>query len=186
MVRGHKGFERVVWAFKNVLNHSITWLCCDLDIRTDATGPIAAHQPILREMEPEDSQVDNAIVPHFQDTVDSEDHIHTIELLEWLSLVTNLSPRVRSDDAIDKYLSRYNVPDLSDSPAHASETPSTATLALFRWRGFIPAMFISKILLAALKASAGDWLAISATSFSGGAYTILKTDDRTLIWEYMD
>ena len=26
MVHGKKGFERIVWAFKNVLNASVTWL----------------------------------------------------------------------------------------------------------------------------------------------------------------
>ena len=29
MLHGKKGFERVVWAFKNVLNHSVTWLFHD-------------------------------------------------------------------------------------------------------------------------------------------------------------
>lgn len=36
MLHGKKGFERIVWAFKNVLNQSLTWLFCDLDA--------AAHQ----------------------------------------------------------------------------------------------------------------------------------------------
>ena len=31
MLHGKKGFERIVWAFKNVLNASVTWLFCDLD-----------------------------------------------------------------------------------------------------------------------------------------------------------
>ena len=30
MLHGKKGFERLVWAFKNVLNHSVTWLFHDL------------------------------------------------------------------------------------------------------------------------------------------------------------
>ena len=29
MLHGKKGFERIVWAFKNVLNHSVTWLFYD-------------------------------------------------------------------------------------------------------------------------------------------------------------
>lgn len=29
MLHGKKGFERIVWAFKNVLNHSVTWLFHD-------------------------------------------------------------------------------------------------------------------------------------------------------------
>lgn len=31
MLHGKKGFERIVWAFKNVLNQSLAWLFCDLD-----------------------------------------------------------------------------------------------------------------------------------------------------------
>ena len=31
MVHGKKGFERIVWAFKHVLNASVTWLFCDFN-----------------------------------------------------------------------------------------------------------------------------------------------------------
>ena len=31
MLHGKKGFERIVWAFKNVLNRSVTWLFHDFD-----------------------------------------------------------------------------------------------------------------------------------------------------------
>ena len=31
MMHGKKGFERIVWAFKNVLNRSVTWLFHDLE-----------------------------------------------------------------------------------------------------------------------------------------------------------
>ena len=30
MLHGKKGFERLVWAFKNVLNHTLAWLFYDL------------------------------------------------------------------------------------------------------------------------------------------------------------
>jgi len=29
MLHGKKGFDRLVWACKNVLNHSVTWLFYD-------------------------------------------------------------------------------------------------------------------------------------------------------------
>lgn len=48
MLHGKKGFERIVWAFKNVLNQSVAWLFYDLEsdstqdggstIRQTATG----------------------------------------------------------------------------------------------------------------------------------------------------
>lgn len=31
MLHGKKGFERIVWAFKNVINHSVTWLFHDFE-----------------------------------------------------------------------------------------------------------------------------------------------------------
>lgn len=31
MLHGKKGFERIVWAFKNVLNRSVTWLFHDFE-----------------------------------------------------------------------------------------------------------------------------------------------------------
>ena len=35
MLHGKKGFERIVWAFKNVLNSSRTWLFHDLEDALD-------------------------------------------------------------------------------------------------------------------------------------------------------
>lgn len=35
MLHGKKGFERIVWAFKNVLNASRTWLFHDLEAALD-------------------------------------------------------------------------------------------------------------------------------------------------------
>lgn len=34
MLHGKKGFERIVGAFKNVLNHSVAWLFYDLGSET--------------------------------------------------------------------------------------------------------------------------------------------------------
>ena len=35
MLHGKKGFERISWAFRNVLNHSRTWLFHDLEKKID-------------------------------------------------------------------------------------------------------------------------------------------------------
>lgn len=40
MVHGKKGFERIVWAFKNVLNAAVTWLFYDFDTAQDAPADI--------------------------------------------------------------------------------------------------------------------------------------------------
>jgi len=42
MLHGKKGFERVVWASKNALNHTLTWLFFD----NTATSAVGAARPI--------------------------------------------------------------------------------------------------------------------------------------------
>lgn len=39
MLHGKKGFERIVWACTNVLNHSVDWLFCDLQPATGEACP---------------------------------------------------------------------------------------------------------------------------------------------------
>ena len=36
MLHGKKGFQRIVWAFKNVLNSAVTWLFHDLEKSTNS------------------------------------------------------------------------------------------------------------------------------------------------------
>lgn len=36
MVHGKKGFERIVWAFKNVLDASVSWLFHDFSEKLDS------------------------------------------------------------------------------------------------------------------------------------------------------
>lgn len=38
MLHGKKGFDRIEWAFKNVLNQSLAWLFCDLEVTTGNHG----------------------------------------------------------------------------------------------------------------------------------------------------
>ena len=38
MLHGKKGFERVVWAFKNVLTDAVTWLFHDLSAKNSTSG----------------------------------------------------------------------------------------------------------------------------------------------------
>lgn len=38
MLHGKKGFERIVWAFGNVLGHSLAWLFCDLEPASQGGG----------------------------------------------------------------------------------------------------------------------------------------------------
>lgn len=49
MLHGKRGFERIVYAFKHVLNHSLSWLFIDLDALDEpTTGTPQIPLPILR------------------------------------------------------------------------------------------------------------------------------------------
>ncbi|KAK1094389.1 hypothetical protein LTR48_000378 [Friedmanniomyces endolithicus] len=185
MVRGKPGFDRVVWAFRNVLNHSVTWLFHDLKAKTDGSGPIAVHQPLVRKIEPSVEELDGAVMFATPESLEQDDHSLATELLEWVTMAANLSPRLQRNDSIDSYLSKYNV-TLPTGNGDAGDHPETQDLARIRWHGFAHASFVSKVFMTALKACGDDWFAISATSFSGEAYVILKTGERTLTWEYLD
>ncbi|KAK1080859.1 hypothetical protein LTR33_005183 [Friedmanniomyces endolithicus] len=174
MVRGKPGFDRVVWAFRNVLNHSVTWLFHDLEAITDGSGPIAVHQPLVRKIEPSVEELDGAVMFVTPGSLEQDDHSLATELLEWVTMAANLSPRLQRNDSIDSYLSKYNV-TLPTSDGDAGGHPETQDLARIRWHGFAHASFVSKVFMTALKACGDDWFAISATSFSGEAYVILKT-----------
>lgn len=180
MVRGKKGFDRVVWAFNNVLNHSVSWLFQDLKAQAGVPGPVTGFAPIERTVEIEVETIDGALVPAFPAATDDPEEMDTVELLEWLNLAFVCSPRIQQADRIDPYLSRYQVPDGS------GEESSVQSLAKLHWHGFMTPTFITKILLAALKASKDQWFALSASSFDGQTYTILKDDVNIWTWEYMD
>jgi ribonucleases P/MRP protein subunit RPP40 len=181
MVRGKPGFERVMWAFRNVLIQSVAWLFCNLKSPTDGSGPIAAYQPLVRSVEPLKTSLQDVLLPNFPRTLTREDHEQFASLLEWITLVTNLAPKVLHDDAIDSYLSRHQVP-YSSGQDHGT----ALDIVRLRWAGFASPKFVSQILLAALKACDEEWFALCTTAFSGEAYTLLKTSDQTFIWEYMD
>ena len=181
MVRGKHGFERIVWASKNVLNHSVTWLFHDFNGKNDGSGPIAQHQPKVKTVKPELATIHRAQVPEPSQDLDDQDFDTASEFLEWLTLATMCSPRIQNSDKIDSYLSRYRVPDSVDKSQH-----TTQDLVKFQWHGFIPATFIRSIILAALKASGAGWFGMTARAFDGKAYSVLQRKHHTMTWEYMD
>ncbi|KAL9038821.1 MAG: hypothetical protein Q9180_002902, partial [Flavoplaca navasiana] len=38
MLHGKKGFDKIVWAFKNVLDNAVAWLFCDLEVKPDGSA----------------------------------------------------------------------------------------------------------------------------------------------------
>ncbi|KAK5168054.1 uncharacterized protein LTR77_006622 [Saxophila tyrrhenica] len=182
MVRGHKGFDRIHWAFNNVLDRSVTWLFYDLKGSNDGAGPMSIHQPSMKTVQPKTETLHQVTVPSFPQTIQPDDHDIAAELLEWLTMVAMDSPRVRSEDHLDSYLSRYQVPDISENGVSGG---SNQDLVRLRWHGLVPSWKAQEIYLAALKASGDGWFAMHAYAFDGSAYTVLQDKQHTSTWEYM-
>lgn len=185
MLPGKKAFDRLQWAFKNVLDASLAWLFYDLrapfSINGEIHGALAAHAPTIKVLEPSPTQFQQALRPSFEasENASEEDaREETAELLEWLSLAMSRSPRVQKGDSVDPFLCRYR-------PA---EDAAPVDLLHYQWRGFAPSAFALKVLLAAMKASSTDqgWFALSGASFDGKGYMILKHGSEVKTWNYAD
>jgi ribonuclease P/MRP protein subunit RPP40 len=186
MLPGKKAFDRLQWAFKNVLDHSLAWLFYDLrsplTINGEVQGALAAHASTIKVLESSPTPLPQTLCPSFQlseDTSEEDVRDEATELLEWLSLAMSRSPRVQKDDGVDPFLCRYR-------PA---ENTAPVDLVHYQWRGFAPSAFVLKVLLAAVKASTTSvegWFALSGASFEGKGYMILKHGSEIKTWNYAD
>lgn len=209
MLRGKKGFDRIVYAFKNVLTSPVTWLFSDLGtkgmylLKLQFTSvadsrealipdPLAQHFPQQITCSPKllnDIQVKRPpLKPSNGDTKvyagDFEDF--AFETLEWLSLVSLESPRINSDDKVDSFLSRYRPPESSST---------VETLVKVTWEGFLAPSWAHKTLIEALaSAPQGAWFSLYVGGFSeewsgdGRNCTILKVPgapNEYLLWEVL-
>lgn len=182
MVRGKHGFERILWAFNNVMERSVTWLFCNLNGPTNGSGPIYKHAPIVKSIEAKATQMKDIAVPSFPTTLQQEDYDVAIELLEWLALAAADSPRIGSQDNTDSYLCRH---PMTTKPTDELEVSPTRDFTRLRLHGLIPARKVQEVYLAALKGSGTGWFTIHAYAFDGSAYTILQKSQHTMTWEYM-
>ncbi|KAI0541293.1 ribonuclease P 40kDa subunit-domain-containing protein [Xylaria digitata] len=161
-----KGFDRLVYACKNVLNTPITWLFCNLS-ETPSPDPIAQYcptkytsNPVLVEnmaMKIPPLGVPPAVVT---DQTRQELGEYATEIYEWLSLVRLESPRVKPCDSIDSYLSTYTVPS---DPSGCEE----GRLCKISWRGFMPPSWAASILAELIRAFPPKaWFSFSITPFT--------------------
>lgn len=199
MLHGKKGFERVVWAAKNVLNHSLTWLFFDCSRQSShepntSPIPIDKHHPRWFTLTPTQSIIPGVSVPSSiyppqsgtspeEDAFEDEDFVASLD--EWLSLLSLQSPLVQSSiPKPDPYICRYNIP-VPDEVEDDSMTTHTTDITRLRWTGFLPSEVLLEILYAGLKSVApakqigsqepGKWLALQFHGFSGQSLTLLLT-----------
>ncbi|KAK3672481.1 hypothetical protein LTR78_007531 [Recurvomyces mirabilis] len=169
MVSGKPGFDRLVWACRNVLNRSVAWLIYNSKSPGDFSGPISSHQPSIRAIEAEISHTKARTMPARPGVVDEHDFDEATALLEWMTLVASGSVRA--------------LPLASEHEMSGVESSGVSAL---RWHGFIPSSFVIGILLPALKVCSNDWFAMIATSFDGSAYATMKSEDHIMVWEFTD
>jgi ribonuclease P/MRP protein subunit RPP40 len=191
MLRGKKGFDRLIYACKNVFNQPMAWLFCDKMTKILSPDPLQQFFPTAFTSTPVISQ-DLAVVQPSLDVgpeILAENNREALEYFatetyEWLSLIRLASPRVRTQDSIDPYLSRYCVP---------GDTAKESTVCRISWEGFLSTEWLHGLLMDALAACpSGAWFSLSATCFSKGVpgtsdeLTILRPPNaagRYLMWE---
>jgi ribonuclease P/MRP protein subunit RPP40 len=208
MLHGKKGFDRIVYAFKNVLTATVTWLFLNLEdqcrfikaplIISQSSRvndqpvldpePIDAHFPVKRNVVVQISQDFQVLMPSLKPpTVVDESYgadfdDYAVEMQEWLSLILLDSPRILADDKIDTYLSRY-VP-----PGNPS---TTCKLIKVSWGGFMSAFQVRDVFVRMLRdVPRESWFAFCIHGFGEGLLgkskgcSILKLP-KTLPTEYM-
>ncbi|KAL2828909.1 ribonuclease P 40kDa subunit-domain-containing protein [Aspergillus cavernicola] len=187
MLHGKKGFQRIEWAFKNVLNKPAAWLFFDLG--TESIGiaeddtTLKDNNPEIITCEPVRTTYENITTPSFSDLRITEDTSELDfknlcgEVSEWLAMVSLGSHRVYADDDIDPYLCRYDAPEVGDSKA--------SDLVSLKWHGFIPPTWITQLFITLFRETAprscgtSAWFALSVSALGRDAiegkdgYTIM-------------
>jgi ribonuclease P/MRP protein subunit RPP40 len=207
MLHGKKGFDRIVYAFKNVLSAPVTWLFCDLgskgvDSSTISTrmtadrgqaltpDPLDIHFPTRRKIFPEIILNIKVNLPQLKPPTETitgyaenfEDF--AVETHEWLSLISLGSPRINPDSHIDSFLCRYVSPG---NPTISSK------LVKITWQGFFSSSWAHKLFVQALSTVPREaWFAYYVGGFGesclGGSKdcTILKEPEginEYILWE---
>lgn len=113
-------------------------------------APIKKHQPQITSLTPQISSLKETLTPKLTPTTFSTAENNTVtpllretctDIQEWLALVLLESPRIRADDSIDPYLSRYEVPD---------RDCASQNLVRLTWKGLIPSLWIAQLFIATL------------------------------------
>ncbi|WEW61568.1 ribonuclease P subunit [Emydomyces testavorans] len=130
-------------------------------------APIKKHHPQIFSCTPKISSLHNILTPPLtQSTFQTAQGDQASSLLretcaatqEWLALVRLEAPRIRADDSIDPYLSRYTVPD--------REHCTSSNLVKLTWTGLIPSKWITQLFIATLRGTAHStaWFAIASSA----------------------
>jgi ribonucleases P/MRP protein subunit RPP40 len=169
MLHGKKGFERVVWAAKNVLNRSLAWLFYDLtlagdsgsgkysikpqdltvdDRAADTAVPLSKHHPTKINFESMGRHIPNVRVPPLQPLGLADVHTSSDigdwsqDIIEWLGLVALESARVQDNDSVDPHLCRWTFPE--------GTTEKATPIRVLRWRGMVDSGWLTQLLISCM------------------------------------
>lgn len=168
MLHGKKGFERIVWAFKNVLNHSVAWLFYDLespsggmaeglcspepialalflisDINSTENKPIKNIQPQIIECNPVRITHHNILTPAFQETAIPETASQE-DLQDECGSLSEWIAMVSIESP--RVLAEDNVDSyLSRYCIPDAERAKPSNLVSLKWHGFAPAKWVMQL-----------------------------------------
>ncbi|EFX00359.1 ribonuclease p protein subunit [Grosmannia clavigera kw1407] len=166
---GKNGFDRLIYACNHVFVKPLTWLFHS-SLDSPSPDPLTPYCPTVCTVIPTIATYTNVKLPPLErpaslianenshnSAIEAEEAV--FELYEWISLVRLGSPRVRANDSIDPYLSRYEVPGTIADEATAGD------VCTISWRGFFSPSWVCHTLLDAMLAfpSAKSWFAMSAS-----------------------
>ncbi|KIW13387.1 hypothetical protein PV08_08575 [Exophiala spinifera] len=203
MLRGKKGFDRLLWAAKNVLNRSLCWLFVDLSPNKESEEdqrPINAHHPNVQSLSPLIQTVRNvqfpltltapiSTFPGPRPPEEIQESIH--DLFEFIDMLALASPRVQTTDSVDSFISGYRVPDPPESDKGSAPVSGTrsASVKVVTWAGLLPAQWTLDILCAIIKHSrakdlsrldrSAQWLGLTVTAHK--AEPVGQTDGYTVL-----
>ncbi|KKK14256.1 hypothetical protein P175DRAFT_0504281 [Aspergillus ochraceoroseus IBT 24754] len=187
MLHGKKGFQRIEWAFKNVLNTPVSWLFFDLGTESkgiqDDDITLKGNHPEIISRGPSRTTHRNISTPSFHEWKITEESLEPHlkdscgDIAEWLAMVSLESGRVSANDDIDSYLSRYDAPEIGEA--------GSCDLVSLKWRGFIPPKWITQLFITlcrettSQKVGSSVWFSLSASALGRDAveskdgYTIM-------------
>ncbi|TVY82004.1 Ribonuclease P protein subunit p40 [Lachnellula suecica] len=190
MLHGKKGFDRIVYAFKNVLTTPVTWLFHDLGTTSIDPDPLDAHFPTRRVVKQSILENYNVKLPTLtppkdvDSTYSADFEDYAVELQEWLALVLLQSTQIQPENTIDPFLSRYAPP---------GDSHTQTKLVKISWQGFLSPTWVHELFVKVLLAVPRDtWFAFCVGGFGEGISgdskncTILRLPDAPneyVLWE---
>jgi ribonuclease P/MRP protein subunit RPP40 len=121
-----------------------TILTANLELDQKPLGPLSTHHPTVQTLTCSKQELLETLTPSALTALPSSSSALSLEetqesiyeTLEYLDMVALSSPRVQATDQIDSFLSRYAVPD----PSESSNSVKTMT-----WSGLISSRWILEL-----------------------------------------